>query len=340
MKQILRKAKEDYYRNKCTNKINDKTDIIEYLKVENQDYYEHKLIAEEFAKHFSGVGMQYAEQIPSSVKNINHYLSHIPDNTKTIFMKSVLPSKIDKIIVNLPNKNSSGHDNLSNILLKQIKHSIIHPLTIISNHSLTEGEFPHGMKAADVSPLYKSKEKYMVNNYRPISLLITMSKILEKVVYVRVYNFLVEIDQLYQSQYGFRSGHSCQNAISELIGTILKNREENKLTIGVFIDLSKAFDTLSHDILLRKLHKYGIRGTALYWFKSYLSDRGIRVKIQSSNGKIEYSSYHPLSYGTPQGSCLGPLLFLIFINDLYYSVSYGTSLLFADDTTLLQSQKS
>ena len=127
LKQILRKAKEDYYRNKCTeyrqnssrlwkminkltNKINDKTDIIEYLKVENQDCYEHKLIAEEFAKHFSGVGKQYAEQIPSSVKNINHYLSHIPDNTKTIVMKPVLPTEIDKIIVNLPNKNSSGHD--------------------------------------------------------------------------------------------------------------------------------------------------------------------------------------------------------------------------------------
>ena len=85
------------------NKINDKTDIIEYSKVENQDYYEHKLIAEEFAKHFSGFGKQYAEQIPSSVKNINHYLSHIPDNIKTIFMKPVLPTEIDKIIVNLPN---------------------------------------------------------------------------------------------------------------------------------------------------------------------------------------------------------------------------------------------
>ena len=136
-KQILRKAREDYYRNKCTeysqnssrlwkminkltNKTNDKTDIIEYLKVENQDYYEHKLIAEEFAKHFSGVGRHYAEQIPSPVKNINNYLSQIPDNTKTIFMKPVLPTEIDKIIINLPNKNSSGHDNLSNILLKQI----------------------------------------------------------------------------------------------------------------------------------------------------------------------------------------------------------------------------
>ena len=175
----------------------------------------------------------------------------------------------------------------------------------------------------------------MVTNYRPISLLITMSKILEKVIYSRVYNFLVETEQLYQSQYGFRTSHSCQKAISELIGNILKKQEENKLTIGVFIDLSKAFDTLSHDILLRKLHKYGIRGTPLKWFKSYLGDRSMRVKVNSSNGPLVYSTYHPLTYGTTQGSCLGPLLFLIFINDLHYSVIHGISLLFADDTTLL-----
>ena len=315
LKQTQRKAKEDYYRTKCTeyrnntsrlwkminkltNKINDKTDIIEYLKVDNQDYYEHKLIAEEFAKHFSGVGKKYAEQIPSPSMNISHYMSYIPENPKTIFMKPVSSLEIEKIINNLPNKKSSGYDNLSNVLLKQIKNSITYPLTIISNHSITDGEFPHDMKAADVSPLYKSKEKHMVTNYRPISLLITISKILEKLVY----NFLVETDQLYQRQYGFRSRHSCQNAISELIGTILKNQEENKLTVGVFIDLSKAFDTLSHDILLGKLCKYGIRGTALKWFESYLSNRSMRVKIQNSTGTMEYSSYYPLTYGTPQGS--------------------------------------
>ena len=356
LKQIQRKAKEDYYKAKCieyrnntsrlwkminkmTNKTNDKTDIIECLKVGNQDYYEHKLIAEEFAKHFSSVGKKFAEQIGSPSKDINHYLAYIPNNPKSIFMQPVTIQEIENLINNLPNKKSSGYDNLSNVLLKQIKPSIINPLTLICNNSIKEGEFPHDMKAADVSPLHKSKERHVVTNYRPISLLITLSKILEKVVYSRVYNFLVETDQLYQSQYGFRSGHSCQNAISELVGTILKNQEENKITIGVFIDLSKAFDTLSHDILLNKLGKYGIRGTTLKWFESYLSNRSMRVKIQNNIGEMEYSTYHPLTYGTPQGSCLGPLLFLIFINDLHYSVTYGTSLLFADDTTIIHSHK-
>ena len=166
-----------------------------------------------------------------------------------------------------------------------------------------------------------------------------MFKIFEKVIYSRVFNFLVETEQLYQSQYGFRTGHSCQNAISELIGNIIKNQEENKLSIGVFIDLSKAFDTVSHDILLRKLHKYGIRGTPLKWFKSYFEERSMRVKVNSTNGSLVYSTYHPLTYGTPQGSHLGPLLFLVFINDLHHSVVHGISLLFADDTTLLHSHK-
>ena len=116
------------------------------------------------------VGKQFAEQIPPPSKSINHYMSYTPNNPKTIFLNPASPTEIEKIINNLPNKHSSGHDDLSNVLLKLIKNSITYPLTIIINQSLTKGEFPHGMKAADVTPLYKSKERYMVTNYRPISL--------------------------------------------------------------------------------------------------------------------------------------------------------------------------
>ena len=156
-------------------------------------------------------------------------------------MKPTNQAEIVKLIECLPNKTSKGHDDISNILLKKLNPTIAIPLEVIFNKSLEEGSFPDDMKHADVIPLYKSKERYMVNNYRPISLLVTISKVLEKIVYTRTYNFLCDTNQLYQSQYGFRKGHSCENAICELVGAIAKNREEKKHTVGIFIDLSKAF---------------------------------------------------------------------------------------------------
>ena len=124
------------------------------------------------------------------------------------------------------------------------------------------------------------------------------------------------------------------------MGTITKNREENKHIVGIFIDLSKTFDTLNHDMLLHKMFKYAISGITLDWFRSYLKDRTMRVKcISNTTGAIEYSTYHKLDYGTPQRSCLGPLLFLIYINDFQFSILHSSAILFADDTTLLQGHK-
>ena len=144
-----------------------------------------------------------------------------------------------------------------------------------------------------------------------------------------------ETGQIYNSQYGFRSQHSCENAVSELVSEITKGFQNGFYTAALFLDLSKAFDTLEHRVLLMKLEKYGIRGTCLNWFRSYLSNRQIRVKCQvASSGKTEYSEYQTVNYGTPQGSCLGPLIFLLFTNDLYSHLNHCASILFADDTTL------
>ena len=280
------------------------------------------------------------QKIPTSTKPIADYISKIPQNPQSLYFAPITSLEIEKIISKLEPKKSSGHDGISNKLIKDLCDVISYPITIIFNQSIQTGRFPSAMKWADITPLYKSKNKYETTNYRPISLLLTISKVLEKAVYSRTYKFLEQNQILYNSQYGFRSQHSCQDAISELVGKILKNMEEQKYTIAVFIDLSKAFDTLEHEVLFDKLYRYGIRGITLDWFISYLTDRKLRVKCRTgTTGRIEYSDYYEVDYGTPQGSCLGPLLFLIFSNDLYRTLECSSSILFADETTIYDQNK-
>ena len=242
---------------------------------------------------------------------------------------------MNKYISSLPNKTSSGHDEINNILLKQIKESIITPLVEIFNDSLASGTFPSKMKLAEVIPLHKGKSKDSEANYRPILLLLTISKILEKVMYNRLYDFLTETNQIYQSQYGFRKRHSCKHVIGELVREVVKNLENMKSTATIYLDLSKAFDTVEHSTLHAKLEIYGVRGTALLWFKNYLSDRKLLVKCSTSRNSppIKSDTYN-IEYGTAQGSCLGPLLFLIFCNDMHLNLTYLHCIQFADDTTL------
>ena len=263
------------------------------------------------------------------MKNMNHYLLFILRNDSSIFLSTTNPQEIAKLIETLPNKKSSGYDNIDNVLLKAIKNKLVVPFCIIFNERLNQGIFPTYMKLAEVVPLFKSKDHREKSNYRPISLLLTLSKLLEKIVYKCVYTFLNTTNQLYSSQYGFRTGHSCNQGVCELVGEIAKNIQKNWTTVCVFLGISKVFDTLEHSTVFDKLEIYGIRGIALDWFKSYLSSRKIKVKVDSAKSK-EF----PVNYGTAQGSCLGPLIFLIFCNDLNIHLTNMQCIQFADDTTL------
>ena len=171
-------------------------------------------------------------------------------------------------------------------------------------------------------------------NYRPISVLPIFSKMMERLMYNRLLSFIKKHDILYEHQYGFQAGKSTELAINSLLGNITEAFEEKKRIICIFLDFSKAFDTVNHQILLKKLHYYGIRGHALKWFESYLSKRKQRVSIGDTNSEIGM-----LTCGVPQGNILGPLLFLLYINDITKSSNLLKFLLFADDTCLSYSFK-
>ena len=146
-------------------------------------------------------------------------------------------------------------------------------------------------------------------------------------------------NQIYSSQYGFRAGHSCEDTIGEVLGEIVKGLQNGKTTICILLDLSKAFDSLEHEMIFKKLERYGIRGTCLNWFKSYLSNRSLKVRCKTRQGQDTYSDAYDVEYGTAQGSCLGPLIFMIFCNDLRLNLEYLRSIQFADDSTLLNSHR-
>ena len=198
------------------------------------------------------------------------------------------------------------------------------------NCSQRTGIFPESAKLAKVIPVYKNKgDKHIFGNYRPVALLPIFSKIMERLIYDKVFDFLVRCDILFESQYGFRSGHNTTHATLNFVNVIEDAIESNNYAIGVFCDLSKAFDTLNHEILLTKLQHYGIRNTEWKWFQSYLQGRCQYVDLNGYK-----SSKAPLETGVPQGSVLGPLLFLLYINDLASSTQLKC-IKFADDTNLL-----
>ena len=251
----------------------------------------------------------------------------------SIFLSEVTIVEISLILGSLKD-GAAGYDEISASLLKLISQFLVEPLVYLCNQSLQEGIFPTELKIANVIPLYKSDDSFVFNNYRPVSLLCVLSKVFEKVMYNRLLEFLESYKILTNSQFGFRKLHSTFMALMTLMDRLITSLENDEHVIGIFLDFSKAFDTVHHVILLNKLSHYGIRGCALKWFESYLSNRKQYVTY---NGISSFTK--TVKCGVPQGSILGPLLFLIYINDLCYVCKHTFPILFADDTNLFSSGK-
>ena len=229
-------------------------------------------IANGFNEYYVNVGPNLANKI--NCDGLERPSLPSMKNTKSLFLFPTGEEEVTDLITSLKPKTSTGHDNISSKIFKQLYMGIIPPCVHIINLSLSTGIFPDAMKVAKVVPIFKNNgSNTVMKNYRPVSLLPVMSKILERIVYNRLFYFLVKHKILHSSQYGFQVDLSTELAILELQDRIINTLNQNECCVGIFMDLSKAFDTLDHDILLYKLNHYGIRGTALDWFKNYLTNR-------------------------------------------------------------------
>ena len=286
--------------------------------------------ADNFNHYLANIGKETNEHVGKPTHSDQYYLDkHCRTNQNSLILSNVTSQDVIDVCKKFTLKTSSDSAGFQqNIVLGDV--DLLAPvLAHLVNCSQKSGIFPEKGKIARVIPVYKNKGgKHLYENYRPISLLPIFSKIVEKLIYNKVFDFLVRYEILYKSQYGYRSGHNTTHATLDFIKMIEDSIEQNEYAIGIFCDLSKAFDTLNHQILLSKLEHYGIRGSAKQWFSSYLSNRQQYVEWNGCK-----SSTAQIMTGVPQGSILGPLLFLIYINDLP-SASNLKCVIFADDTNL------
>ena len=275
---------------------------------------------------FVHVGESLASVIPQCTKVPSDYLKY--DTVNKMYLDPVTENEIDKIFLNFRD-SSAGWDELKPTVDKSIRYCIKSRIRHICNLSFRTGIFPDELKIAIVVPIFKSGDEMIFSNYRPVSVLPVFSKTIERLMYNRLLKFINDKDSLYKYQFGFQKGRSTHMALIILIDKISEALENGDCVIVIFLAFSTVFDTVDHIILLQKLYLYGKQDVTLSWFENHLSNRKQYVSYTGNKSKTE-----KINFVVPQGSIIGPLLFLIYINDLSTVSGACMSILFADNANM------
>ena len=301
--------------------------IVNELKINDSKIISNEEIANAFNEYFTNIGPSLANSIDESNTSFKTFVKSAESKMDRFRLVSV--GKVVKLLKGLSNCKAAGLDKISGKILKVAANTIAPSLTHIFNHGLISNCFPYEWKMARLVPIHKKGPRNLTENYRPISILPAISKIMERIMYDQIYQYLSDNSLLSEHQFGFRKFHSTASALLDSTNSWYVNMDCKKLNLVVLLDLKKAFDTIDHGILLSKLELYGITGSALSMIRSYLSDRNQKCQL----GDL-MTTERRVTCGIPQGSILGPLFFLVYINDLPECLNQATPRLFADDTNL------